>query len=354
MREAICREADSAAGPVFVLGMNGSGTTMLLDSLGRHPALYAFPEETLLIPHLIRTQHRFGDLADDENFRRLWSRLLGLGVFVAVNGGRPLPLPPRWRDHPRRLAAVLDAIYSGFAAGAGKRRWCEKTPQHVQHMDILSASFPHARFIHIVRDGRDSAASFNRRWGRTPELTLYRWKKVVRAGRAQGQALGAARYLEIRYEELTADPQTGLRRVCAFIGEHFDAAMLVSSEPYLRPSGDGSGDGSSDGSGAGAGDGRGRLRRNSGNWRARFSPRTISRMERIGGAALAEFGYESAMPGSDFDPPAASRRIWSLRDHVRQYARQLFRRASGKSRRPWRTLLSRPFVAYLHQRANKY
>ncbi len=326
--------------PVFVLGMNGSGTTMLLDSLGRHPRLYAFPEETLLIPHLALTLGRFGDLADDGNFYRLWRHVLGLGVFVAANGGQAISPPARWRSYPRDLAAVLDAVYSGFAAAEGKRRWCEKTPQHVQHMDTLSGLFPGAKFIHIIRDGRDSAASFNRRWGRTPELTMYRWKKVVRTGRRQGMALGAGCYLEVRYEDLTADPEPGLRRICRFIGEDFDEAMLASAEPYL--------------SSPAAAHEQGRIRINSGNWRMRFSRPTIARLERIGGSTLTEFGYENAAPSSDRDPPAVMRRWWSMRDYARQYARQIFLRLCGKSARPWKTILSRPLAAYLQQRANKY
>ena len=60
--------------PVFVVGMNGSGTTMLLDSLGRHPALYAFPKETRLIPYLMSRVSTYGDLTVDANFQRLVGR----------------------------------------------------------------------------------------------------------------------------------------------------------------------------------------------------------------------------------------------------------------------------------------
>src|SRR5690606_2687718 len=139
--------------------------------------------------------------------------------------------------------------------------------------------------------GRDSAASFNRRWARTPELTMYRWKNVVREGRTQGLALGPDRYLEVLYEGLTHDPEAGMRRICRFIGEAFDEAVLASSEPYLQstsPEEDPQVPG-------------GRLRPNSGNWQARFSGRTARRLERIGGATLAEFGYHTSAPDSDDD-----------------------------------------------------
>ena len=92
--------------PVFVVGMNGSGTTMLLDNLGRHPQLYAFPMETRLIPHLVATCHRFGDLNQDDNFRRLWDEVLGLTVFEYANGHSKLPLPEDWRNKKPEVSAM--------------------------------------------------------------------------------------------------------------------------------------------------------------------------------------------------------------------------------------------------------
>ena len=124
-----------------------------------------------------------------------------------------------------RWPSVLDAVFLHFAAGEGKQRWCEKTPQHAQHIVALAMRFPAARFIHVIRDGRDCAVSFHRRWKRQPELTVFRWKKMVSVGREQGRRLGAGRYLEVRYEDLTAEPEFALRRICVFLGLPFDRGI---------------------------------------------------------------------------------------------------------------------------------
>jgi hypothetical protein len=331
------------AQPVFVVGMNGSGTTMLLDNLGRHPGLYAFPRESRLIPYLIASHHRFGDLHQDDNFRLLWEEVLSLNVFSYVNNHVKVPLPENWKEYPRDLAGVLDGVFRYFAAREGKQRWCEKTPQHVQHMDKLAELVPLARFIHVIRDGRDSAASFNRRWYRTPYLTLFRWKKVVAAGHAQGEKLGPDRYMELRYEDLTTDPEAWFRKICSFLAISYDEAVLVSAQPYLKGTAQRKEDAE-----------LGRLKPNSGNWKRYFSARQQRRLDRIAGRTLALFGYETACPSSDYDPPGWKRRLWTMKDYLVQYAREIGLKLTGKIERPWRVILSRPFTAYRQRGENRF
>lgn len=328
-----------ASAPVFVVGMNGSGTTMLLDCLGRHPALYAFPKETRLIPYLMSRVTTYGDLRVDANFQKLWDEVRALAVFREGNGNAPIPLPTGWRDHPRSLAGVLDAIFGYFAARENKQRWCEKTPQHVQHLVALSQQFPAAKFIHVIRDGRDCAVSFHRRWLRQPQLTIFRWKKVVTIGREQGRQLGPERYLEVRYEDLTAQPETSLRRICAFLALPFDEATLESAQPYLQSA---------------SSDGKRGLQANSGKWQSYFSARLQRRLERIAGRTLASCGYATACPEGDANIPGWQRRYWSATEALRQFAREVWRKLNGDLERPWRVILAKPLNALRQRQHNEY
>ena len=155
--------------PVFVVGMNGSGTTMLLDCLDNHPDLFGFRRETKIIPYFIQSAGKYGDLSDDKNFRKMWDDFRSISFFKYVNNGKIVPLPKSWKDAPRSAAGIIDCTLSYFAEKDGKHRWCEKTPMHAQHICLLADSFPNAKFIHIIRDGRACAASFHRRWGYKPE-----------------------------------------------------------------------------------------------------------------------------------------------------------------------------------------
>ncbi|MCP4090219.1 MAG: sulfotransferase [Gammaproteobacteria bacterium] len=329
--------------PIFVVGMNGSGTTMLLDNLGRHPTVYGFPKETRLIPYLIAQQESFGDLHHDANFQKLWRTVLRLNVFQQVNNNTAVPLPENWKDFPRNLAAVLDGVFSYFSQQAGKQRWCEKTPQHVQHIRSIARLFPHAKFIHIIRDGRDCAASFNRRWHRTPELTIYRWKNIVRNGCSQGLQLGKEHYMEIHYEELTTDPSNGLSQVCNFLGIPFDPAVLESAQPYLQTENTESLQMEAGG-----------LQPNSGKWKSYFNTKTRKSLEKICGSTLAQHGYTTDYPDSDINISWLNRRYWNSKDVLVQYFREIILKLGGKIDRPWRVILSKPFTAFRQRRQNKY
>jgi hypothetical protein len=298
------REASvsGATGPVFIVGMNGSGTTLLLQSLGNHPDLYGFKGETRVLPHFIAHLHRYGNLDNNHNFLRLMRDIHALRAFCQQNGGHPVPLPKDWAMMPRDLASIVDTAFRYFAVKEHKDRWAEKTPMHALHITELARLFPSARFVHVIRDGRDSAASFHRRWHRTPAITIHRWKTVVREARRQGMRVGD-RYFELRYEDLTREPEVWMERVCTFLGLPFCAAVLQTRQPWMvaakKPQAAG-------------------IVRNSGNWRTYFEPGTIAALESIAGSTLAACGYETARPASDRDPPRVMRLGWMIRDYLAQ------------------------------------
>ena len=331
--------------PIFVVGMNGSGTTMLLDNLGRHPDLYAFPRETRILPFLIGRAEAM-DLTDDDQFLAMWELVLKQVVFELANDGEPLPFPDDWRDTPRTIAGILDRVFMGLAERQGKQRWSEKTPQYVQHITKLAEIFPTAKFVHMIRDGRDSAASFHRRWKRKPELTIFRWKKVIGEGRRQAGDLADGRYLEVHYEHLTTDTEAWLRKICAFVELPWNPVVLESSQPYLKGT-------AMKGMGTGEA-GSKTLVPNSGKWKAHFSERQVATLEGIAGKTLAECGYETSNPSGDRDLSKSERKRYGLRDNAIQFGREVWMKMTGQIERPWRVILARPAVAIRQNKHNQF
>lgn len=334
--DAACPPGRGAKGPVFLVGMNGSGTTMLRDSLCRHPELYGFLRETRLLPHLAMTVRSLGSLEDDRMFLLAWKKVQSIPSFALVNGGMPPSIPDDWREYPRTFGAIADAFFQYFAQLDGKSRWCEKSPQNVQHMELLGQVFPDARFIHLIRDGRACAASFHRRWGRRPELTIYRWKKVVEEGCRQGESLGD-RYLEVRYEELTRNPEEWMRTVCSFLQLDFVPEVLNSRQPQSKVP-----------------NREGKIRANPSSWNKYFSKRRLRELEQIAGAYLVTLGYESQFSQGATDPSRWRLKYWSSQDMVRLYISEIARKAGGKSRLTWGQVLKRPFDSFQQRRVNRF
>ncbi len=132
---------------------------------------------------------------------------------------------------PPDLAHVLDALYRLRIAPQGAERWGDKGPSYVRWIPQIDRIFPDALYIHIVRDGRDSALSSMRKWGdRSWYFDIYylmrNWARNIRAGQAAGRSLSERRYLQVRYEKLVTETEPTLQQICAFLGEAFEPTML--------------------------------------------------------------------------------------------------------------------------------
>ncbi|MEO5861605.1 MAG: sulfotransferase, partial [Burkholderiales bacterium] len=214
--------------PLFVIGAQRSGTTMLRLMLNRHPDVVV-PFESGFITEFIPRQAEFGDLADPANAARLLS---AIAAHPLVKKGDLIQDPKAILARPiSDYASLCDAIFSVYAEGQGKRRWGDKTPSYVTEIDQLWRLFPGCKILHIVRDGRDVALSNLRvGWGihNLPRAAHdWRWKTLL--AHKMGALLGP-NYFELRYEELVTAPEQHLRRICEFLDLQYDPRMLSYHE----------------------------------------------------------------------------------------------------------------------------
>lgn len=172
--------------------------------------------------------------------RRLYRTGSGLDAHRLANDIAASPMFGQWNvpdeivwrriDELERpgFAEVIDAMFMSYADSRGKRRWGDKTPLYVRSIGLLAGLFPTARFVHVIRDGRDVALSYlSVPWGpRDIWRVARKWKQDVSAGRRDGRALPASRYLEIRYEDVIRDPRGALERICLAADLPFDERML--------------------------------------------------------------------------------------------------------------------------------
>lgn len=315
---------------------------MMLDCLDQHTELYGFPRETRLIAYFIERLEVYGDLDDDQNFRRLWQEFGNTSLVKSVNKGRAAPLPDNWRVWPRNIASVIDGVFSYFATMNGPGvRWVEKTPMNVLHIAKIAEVFPEAKFIHMIRDGRDCAASFHRRWHYNPQWTLFRWKKAVHNGRSQGRKL-PDRYIEIRYEDLTTSPEKWMKKVCEFINVPFDPIVLQPRQRHLERSNTRDENEPP------------QIVPNSKKWREYFNDKQLLKLDKIAGKPLADLGYETSYPASDIDPPSWRIKFWLINNYIRRGFSEFTLQLQRKKGRNWRFFFGRLKNALRQSKTNRY
>jgi sulfotransferase family protein len=124
--------------------------------------------------------------------------------------------------------ALLGAVLNPVARRAGRPSWVEMTPWTVARAPTLAEVLPDARFVHVVRDGRDVACSIATFfWGpETPEEAIPWWEERLRDSRVGAGRLPADRVLEIRLEDLVERDRDGTYlRLLDFVGLDDDPGM---------------------------------------------------------------------------------------------------------------------------------
>jgi len=300
-RTAVRRAAAAPPPAPFVVGATRSGTTLLRLMLDAHPEI-AIPSETHFIPELISAREKHG--ASREQMLELLTSHRRWGDFTI----EPSELVERWaRIEPLSGPDAVRAFFRLYADKQGKRgaRWGDKTPGYVKSMREIQGYLPEARFVHLIRDGRDVALSVLRQsWGpQSIEAAAEKWRSRVNRGRSQAPYLGF--YLEVRFEDLVLDTERELRRICEFIEIDFDERMLgyhETAEQRLQekarqlPRAHGE-----------AQSAEKRLASHAktfeppnpaliGTWRERMSPADRAAYEALAGDLLAELGYETSTP----------------------------------------------------------
>lgn len=297
---------------VFVVGCPRSGTTLLQRMLDAHPQL-AVANDTHFITRAAKaelrkhprprlTQALVDQVLAYRRFRRMG--LKEKTVRAAAEGCDS-------------YAAFVARLYDLRAEKAGKPLSGEKTPDFCRQMPALHALFPRTRFIHIVRDGRNTTLSTVKwatptkgpgkwgTWAGDPVGTCALWWRwQTQQGLRDGTALPDGTCLEIRYEDLVAAPEAKLGEMARFLGLPYaeemaryhagktrDNPQLSAKSAWLPPT-------------------QG-LR----DWKAQMGAEDITVFEGVAGDLLNRLGY----PLSGLSPSDAARnRVRALEDWWRR------------------------------------
>lgn len=205
--------------PFFLVGSERSGTTLLRLMLAHHAKIECAPEFEFLVEQM----------APDAG----WPALEPYYGWLATNR---IFLP-----HRLEIDRTLDypALMKSFVA-----QYCRRTMKPIhgvtchKHFDRLLRVWPRARFVHVLRDGRDVARScIGMGWAGNVWHGVERWIEAEELWEQLAARLEPARRIELRYEDLVREPARELARLCAFLGTQYDPGMLDYSRDssYERP-----------------------------------------------------------------------------------------------------------------------
>lgn len=213
--------------PIVIYGAARSGTTYLVQILNQHPGIYVSDETRVfvwaheILSRLAADQRSGGRTQDEPGGRRVADRLTLVSYLRRV-------LPEGIRAYYRELAP--DALW-----------WGDKyphyaDPRHAGCLETILELFPRARFLHIVRDGRDVVTSGLRGTWRDFDSVHRMWTSHLDIGCSFGRALPADRYFELRYEDLVRDDLAMARRIFDFleIELHDDVAEFCRAQRSCR------------------------------------------------------------------------------------------------------------------------
>lgn len=296
--------------PLIVCGTGRSGTTIFTKLIGCHSDVWAFKWESQLFSGI----PGFGDLITSDFHPRLVERfplrvkehLFKRTVTGAKNYDAGLfeIISKEALDHAlASLMEVLaakgekeakiascrifaDAIFLPPMLKKGAKIWCEKTPRNLLYAESIEKIYPQAKFINVVRDGRDvtSSALKMKFWpvARSiyfPETLEFGgeaifdkmvnyWTTLIDIGLEQEKKIGPARWLNVRLEDITSDPEATFNNVLNFLEIEKSSGFYDEIRKHIRVK-----------SG------------NAGRWRQDLTDEQVERFITVSRKNLLHFGY---------------------------------------------------------------
>lgn len=267
----------------FVIGAQRSGTTLLRLMLNSHPDL-AIPEEGTFWMPLLRdcgkNVHAPIPKPVLENYLRYINKNSQFKLWLLDDSTvRQAALNA---EHIT-LAELMRLYYGAYMQLQGKTRVGDKTPSFFRMIPMLNKLFPMAKFIHIVRDGRDIYLSL-RKMGCKDNISVgaMEWGYKFKKAQSDLAALDPSRVFTLRYEDLLLDPAGRLQEICTFLSAEYDPSMLdfwknsgkfIGAHHSTKIFGPISAD-------------------NVNKWKTRMAPSEVSRFQKVVGSKLQDLGYD--------------------------------------------------------------
>ncbi|MFH8349963.1 sulfotransferase family protein [Streptomyces sp. NPDC018045] len=213
--------------PIFIIGTERSGSNLLRLMLDAHSRL-CVPHPPHFMRYLATPAGSYGDLTVRANRRAAAEDAVGLLRRHIHPWQHPIDPQRVVEEAAPSLFGVVAAVYDQYREAEGAARWGCKSTFMVDHVDEALAHFPEARFIWLVRDPCDVGSSAKRSiFGYShPYRMAHLWRRQQEQARAALARWGPETVHLLHYEDLVSRPREEIERLCSFLAEEFEPAML--------------------------------------------------------------------------------------------------------------------------------
>lgn len=316
--------------PVFIVGCPRSGTSLLRDLLNSHPNIKIPGETTVLVYFYDAFGNKLSEVSHKEahwlfTHTKQFDRL-GIDLpYDAVKG-------------ETSLGGIFDIAFRRFSKKNGSIRWGEKTPEYALSMHKIKSMWPEAKFIHVIRDGRDVALSLKKVNFMAPKDTYVIamfWKNIIETCRRDAKRLPKGDFMELWFEDLLAHPKTKVKEILKFLGEPYNDECLVPTRQFSSYDPKKRHDVVDKSINKG----------NTQKWKVDMSQDDLAIFEGVAGNMLSSLGYASA--GTSRRRPGASERL--IR-RVKDFFQRVYMRIRRDSDNPLDVLT---LYVYMHLKVRK-
>jgi hypothetical protein len=222
-------------GPLFIVGMPRSGTKLIRALLNQHPRINLTLAESHFIPHFV---YKFGNpppFRVRADLHCLVRELQQTAFFSTMRKAGYSLDDAKFLESVdcTKWSAIFEHVFRHFGAKKSTEGtiWGDKTPGYINHIPLLKALFPEAKFLHVIRDPRDYCLSVRKSFAKSIYRAAHRWRQCVEAARKYGAELHGD-YAELRYELFIEHPVANMQNVAAFLGVSYDDRLVdLASAP---------------------------------------------------------------------------------------------------------------------------
>lgn len=212
--------------PFFIVGSGRSGSTLLRVILCAHSKV-TIPPETYYITPLVKQLPINSVLSRNQTDQAI--EIITTHYRWPDMGMSKEYLVGQLADKESlSLSDITNVVYEFHLEKDHKQIWGDKTPPYISIVPVLLELYPDAKFVHLIRDGRDVTRSFQRTGWYGPWIkdNTKEWRDAITQYNRYKCERPDIDIYEIKYESLVMDTEKTIRDLCVFLEIAFEPGML--------------------------------------------------------------------------------------------------------------------------------